>query len=545
MIHGVYFHQERDTIMPRYINKYIQTDVYIAGQKTSLNPLPSVASLIDPLSSTISILRNIMRAVGLAVMSGTMRISTANTALIFHDKRLLATCESGPPMECSAPELETIDWHTFADPDTNVKLSRLAGSSSEWITGHPHLDPINGDLVMFGYDIFQVFNPYIRFSVIAADGRHKTFQQRVYLRSKTPKMMHDFAITQTHAVILDLPLTMSPFNIVSGGGKPMLYFDSQLTSKFGIIPRSYNHDKDQDRVIWFEGESCMIFHTVNAWDEADISGTVIAVCLVACRFKGAKLVYAAGGLDVPSSPNDPDANKEDVVHLYYYRFDLVTGKISHAYPLSDFPMEYPSINTKFTGLRNRFAYGASMKSGSFDTALSGAQVDVLVKCDLQNLIKEPAIGVDTMTSRTPPSQKHVSSIVMPAGYYASELTFVQRNGAEKITVSEEDDGFVLVHVYNESSEKHPSELWIISAKTFSLPPLARIYLPQRVPYGLHGLWVSRDQVLDQKSATFNENTMEVVYHKIRRRKTSFPVDIKLILVVAFVLFLAIFVTTRL
>lgn len=526
MIHGVYFRRNDLTgsVEPLYINKFIHTDVFLASRFWKISLLPSVASLIDPLSNTISIIKSIMRTGVLAFLSGSARISTANTALVYHDNRLLATCESGPPMHVGLPELETVDWHTFRDAQSGKSLSAVAGSSSEWVTGHPKVDPVSGELLMFGYDIFQLRNPHIRFSVINPDGSHGVFQQPIYLQSKTPKMMHDFAVTQSRAVILDLPLTMSPFNIVSGG-KPMLHFDPQLTAKFGVVPRNYSAKQDGHKVQWFETESCMVFHTVNAWDDHDDAGNVVAVNLVACRFKGAKLVFAAGAIEMPFAEELPP----DVVHLYYYRFDLGTGRISHEYPLSDFPIEYPSINTHHLSLRNRFVYGASMRSGSFDTALSGAKVDVLVKCDLQSLIHDPPTGVDQTTSNTPPSSPHIKSIIFPPGLYASEATFVPEISSDG-KVLDEDDGYVLVHVFDESSQDsvtgdapddHGSEVWIISARTFSLPPVCKLRLPQRVPYGLHGLWVSRDQIQNQRGLRRNDEG-EVVAAKQSRDHTSAP-----------------------
>ncbi|ORY79870.1 carotenoid oxygenase [Protomyces lactucae-debilis] len=512
MIHGVYFQEQADgNVVPLYINKYVRTDIFLASSYWGLNLLPSIASLIDPLSTTVRILQSIIRSGAIAFLSGSTRLSTANTSLVFHDRRLLATCESGPPMHVNAPELETIDWHTFPD-DAGRGLSRVQGSSSEWITGHPKVDPVSGELLMFGYDIFQLFNPHIRLSILDSQGVHKHFQKPVYLQSAKPKMMHDFAITQKHVLIMDLPLTMSPFNVATA--KPMLFFDANLISKFGVLQRD-----DPDQIVWFETESCMIFHTVNAWDDYNEAGQLVAFCLVACRFKGAKLVYAAGAIEMPQTG-------EDVVHLYYYRFDLTTHKISHEYALCDFPIEYPSINTQKLSLRNQYAYGASMREGSFDTALNGAQIDVIVKCDIQALIQEPPTGVKVATSNAPPKMKHVTTLLLPQGCYASEATFVSRDPADKTL--DEDDGYLLLHVYDETTQDEygdapddiGSEVWVVCAKTLILPPLAKIKLPQRVPYGLHGLWVSGQQIALQRDATFNTKTGTMQSTRATRDQTS-------------------------
>jgi carotenoid cleavage dioxygenase len=52
----------------------------------------------------------------------------------------------------------------------------------------------------------------------------------------------------------------------------------------------------------------------------------------------------------------------------------------------------------------------------------------------------------------------------------------------------EDEGWVLAYVYDASRDG--SELVILDAARFAAPPVARIRLPQRVPFGFHGAWVS-------------------------------------------------------
>jgi carotenoid cleavage dioxygenase len=51
----------------------------------------------------------------------------------------------------------------------------------------------------------------------------------------------------------------------------------------------------------------------------------------------------------------------------------------------------------------------------------------------------------------------------------------------------EDEGYVMTIVHDTATEQ--SRLVIIDARDFSAPPVATVYLPQRVPYGAHGSWV--------------------------------------------------------
>lgn len=53
--------------------------------------------------------------------------------------------------------------------------------------------------------------------------------------------------------------------------------------------------------------------------------------------------------------------------------------------------------------------------------------------------------------------------------------------------SGEDDGYVLSVVYD--GEAGTSHVRIIDAQDFAAPPVAKIHLPQRVPFGFHGNWI--------------------------------------------------------
>ena len=62
----------------------------------------------------------------------------------------------------------------------------------------------------------------------------------------------------------------------------------------------------------------------------------------------------------------------------------------------------------------------------------------------------------------------------------------------------EDDGYLMTYVHDE--KKGQSECVIYSAKTMSSQPLARIMLPQRVPYGFHGEFVTEAELASQVSS---------------------------------------------
>ena len=160
MLSGVSFRRadEKGGIQPEFVNQYVLTDVYLASKNTpSLKTpmLPSIATLVNPMSSLITIILRILRTIAFVILShlpGSQtvikRISVANTAVLYHDGRALATCESGPPMRISLPGLETIGWYNGrmsegeADKPTTFGAglggdgNALLSFMKEWTTAH-------------------------------------------------------------------------------------------------------------------------------------------------------------------------------------------------------------------------------------------------------------------------------------------------------------------------------------------------------------------------------------------------------------------------
>ena len=157
MLSGVSFTRLGDDqmqIQPEFVNQYVLTDVYISTKtspflKTPI--LPSIATLVNPLSSLMTIILRVFRTILLVVLSNLpgseqaiRKISVANTSILYHDGRALATCESGPPMRIALPGLETVGW--FNGKRAEGEYSGEAGSGfggdgalsfmKEWTTAH-------------------------------------------------------------------------------------------------------------------------------------------------------------------------------------------------------------------------------------------------------------------------------------------------------------------------------------------------------------------------------------------------------------------------
>lgn len=511
--------------------------------------LPSIATLVNPCAGVFTIIWAVMRTIVLVILSHISRlrypikkISVANTSVVFHDGRALALCESGPPLRFALPGLETIGWFNgrSAENEPQHRASNRSGFGGdgvlsfmkEWTTAHPRVDPVTKEMIAF-HSVF--IRPFCYYSIMPPSDSKAALTPSSSARfsqpvpgMKAPKMMHDFGASRNHTVILDLPLTLDPANLARG--VPVLAYDSTGVSRYGIFPR-YR----PDLVQWFETNPCVIFHTANCWDTTtktlDINGASLeetSVNLLACRLTSASLVFSAGNLPTPVvKPVPPEYAEEEQCRLYYYNFPLSADtatdepdhRIRHQWALSAISFEFPTLSPNHSMMQARYVYGCSTADSSYTVALGkAAKIGYLAKIDVQTLIErgiqkppQPIKGcVDTRTvveieADNDPDDP-IKLFRMPQGWYAQEPRFVPRRESER---KSEDDGWLLTYVFDESQletagehagECRPdavSELWIIDARTMK-EVVAKVKLPQRVPYGLHGAWFSDDEVRDQR-----------------------------------------------
>ncbi|KAL8674108.1 MAG: hypothetical protein Q9168_001503 [Polycauliona sp. 1 TL-2023] len=542
MLTGVAFSSddEKGHVRPQFVNQYILTDVFISTvtSPTIMTPiLPSIATLVNPLSSLFTITLRILRTLLLVLLShlpgskkSIKKISVANTALVYHDGRALATCESGPPMRIALPGLETVGWYNGerceGEPCATVGQG-FGGKGAlsffrEWTTAHPRVDPDTGELLLFHSTFVP---PYVHYSIVrpldtktAIDGSSSpaSFCNAPVPGIQSAKMMHDFGVSKSHTVIMDLPLSLDPLNLARN--RPVVAYDPTSRSRFGVFPRY-----DAQKVRWFETRACCIFHTANSWDTVKVDATsgeksIESINMLACRLTSASLVFSAGALAAPVPTKQiPDHEKEDEqCRLYYYNFRLDStdrNEIPHQWALSAIPFEFPSLRKSSSMSFAKYVYGCSVSDSSFGAALGRAvKMNAIVKMDVEVLIEGGKSNPPTTISGCV-DERDVDGIInskspddpikvfkMPEGWYAQECSFVARQGG-----TSEDDGWLLSYVFDDSQlqpngECEPgakSELWIIDAKSMQ-EVVAKIQLPQRVPYGLHGNWFSREEVSNQK-----------------------------------------------
>ena len=349
----------------------------------------------------------------------------ANTHIIGHAGRTLATVEAGTlPYELTA-ELGTVGPCDFA------------GTLPGGFAAHTKVDPRTGELHAVAY---YWADDDVQYVVIGRDGR-VTRTTGIPLPHKP--MMHDFALTGKYVVLFDLPVTFSM--AAAAGGAPLPYtWNPDVPARVGLLPR----DGSAAAVRWLEVEPCWVFHTFNAYDDAD--GRVVV-----------DLVQYHGAYDVSL------LDGKGPLTLDRWTIDPAAGKVT-ARQLDDRPQEFPRIDERVISRPHRYGYSAVIGEVSRATiALSGDFADqafgnALLKHDL-------AHGT---------TQAHEFGRDATAG----EAVFVPR-----APEAPEDDGYVMAFVHN--PDRGAADLVILAAQDFGGEPVARVHLPARVPLGFHGSWI--------------------------------------------------------
>jgi carotenoid cleavage dioxygenase len=206
-----------------------------------------------------------------------------------------------------------------------------------------------------------------------------------------------------------------------------LRWDDDFPARFVVVPREGKNDD----APWFDVAPCTISHTVNAYEDGD------AIVLDAVRAPKIMTPHA----------------------LHRFTLDMRSGQATEK-PLDPRFLDFPRVSPAVVGVRHRYVYTTELCDFGWD---GGFGRTVARQLDL-----------DTGTE----SVADFGSDVMPG-----ELVFVPRPGA-----TAENDGWAIGFVHRRDGSS--AELVILDAASFSSAPVARVRMPARVPFGLHGEWLS-------------------------------------------------------
>jgi len=349
----------------------------------------------------------------------------ANTNVVFHAGRLLALEEGHMPTEIEPRSLATRGYCNYRDA--------ISGP----FTAHPKIDPVTGEMIFFGYNAAGPFTPKLSFGAIGADGVASRFER---FDAPYASMVHDFIVTTNHVLFPILPLTGSMDRAMTG--KPPYAWEPDKGAYVGVMKRG-GATKD---IVWFRGESCYIFHVMNAWEDGN---RIVADVM---QFAEPPLFTHPDG-----RPTDP---KNSQARLCRWTFDLsgATDRFTQDY-LDDITGEFPRIDDRHAGVINRHGwYACANPDGPAASALSGI------------------VHVDARANRR-------ARYLLPLGDTISEPVFVER-GAD----AAEGDGWLVATVWR--AQENRSDLAVFNATDVESGPVALVKLGHRVPDGFHGNWVN-------------------------------------------------------
>ena len=298
------------------------------------------------------------------------------------------------------------------------------------MTAHPRVCPETGEMMFFGYTMLEP--PYLTYHRVNAAGE---LVQSEPIDIPNPVMMHDWNVSRNFVIFMDLPLI---FDLEAAmRGEAPFGFRPEAGARLGVMPREGGNAD----VRWFDVDPCFVFHPMNAHEEGD------RIVLHVCRQQKAMV----GGMD------DIYGGDATVGKLTRWTIDLTRGDVTEE-QLDDAGVDFPRVDDRTAGLPSRYGYAMGL-----DTSAPTLTFDrYLYKYDLGSGARE----------------RHDLGVAN----HGSEPVFAAR-AADAL----DDDGFVLSFAHDDASDA--SSLVILDAQNFSEPPLARIYLPQRVPYGAHGSWL--------------------------------------------------------
>ena len=364
--------------------------------------------------------REACQALGEALPPGPRheRFDAPNTNVIGIAGRTWAIVEAGGnPVELNRT-LDTVAHNRFDDT--------LANS----YTAHPHECPITGErhAVCYRGDVMDT----VWHTVLDRDG-HVIREEAIKVQHGPS--IHDCAITADHVLVFDLPVTFSLSRLMAGYSFPYLW-NPDHRARVGVLARN----APGDSIIWCDVDPCYVFHTANAFVEAD--GRIICDVVTHDRM----FARSTFGPDSEAS-----AFERWTIDPTARRVDRKT--------VDPRPQEFPRYDERLTGKPYRYAIATASPEDLTDNLEFGTR---LYRHDLLAGITEAHDFGD--------------------GHLPGEFVFVPA-----ATEGGETDGWYMGLVINVDSDT--TDLVLLSAADFAGPPVAVIHLPHRIPPGFHGNWV--------------------------------------------------------
>ena len=361
--------------------------------------------------------------------------STANTNAWIFGGKLWAMKEDSPSLIMDPATMESEAFQTWE-----------GAMKSQTFTAHPKIDPRTGNMVAIGYAASGLCSDDVCYLEVAPDG---SLVRAKWVTVPYNGMMHDFGITENYLILHIVPSIGSWERLEQG--KPHFGFDTTMPVYLGVIPR--RDDLKQEDIRWFKRDNCFASHVLNAWEE------------------GTKIHFITPEAENNMFPFFPDVHGAEfnpaqaMSKLTDWVVDLSSNDDSFAEinRLTETASEFPRIDDRFTGVKNRYGWGLEMDMRRPVELKGGSAGGFMMNC---LFLKDLETGAEQHWWCGP-----VSSLQEPC--------FIPRSKD-----APEGDGWI-VQICNRL-EEHRSDLLLFDALDIEKGPIATIQVPIRLRFGLHG-----------------------------------------------------------
>jgi len=329
-----------------------------------------------------------------------------------------------------ALEETSLPWELNKDLDT-IGVEDFDGKLDTAMTAHPRVCPETGEMFFFGYSMFS--EPYLNYYRVSKEG---ALVQSEAIELPRPVMMHDWNITRNYVIFMDLPLVFDLDQAVSGADP--FGFRPECGARLGVMPRG-GSNKD---IKWIDINPCFVFHPMNAYEEDN------KIILHVCRQNKAMV----GGMD------EIYGGKDTTGKLWKWTIDL-DKETCEEEQVDNKACDFARVDDRLVGLKAKNGYAMAIDENA--KTLTFGQF--LYKFNLE---KNERIDHD-----------------LGENVFGGEPVFVPKSND-----SSEDDGWIMAIVFDKNINK--SKLIIVDVENFDKKPVCEVILPQRVPFGAHGSWLS-------------------------------------------------------
>ena len=417
-----------------YSNTYIRTPKFKVNEANGKDSFTHVGDLAGGGGAGMAkiICELLKKRLGILPKLSRLESSSGSTSLLFHHERLYALQEISYPF---ALEIDTSEDGTI-ELSGEGEFESFDSQLTAPFSAHYKVDPDSNEVIFFSnsIDSGEIF-----YAELSAEGHLKTFRP---IKKDTPCIgfLHDSFITENYAICPDMSIRFDVKKMRSEHKGPW-FFDHHTHLKFGVLRRKPDEQGQvSEHVKWFDtGKPGFIWHTINAWEEQREDG-------------GTDIVMFAPVFDEYPSTIPIHLPQEPKASVWRWRLNLDKGEIVEQRKIIDQFFERPTINEQYIGHKNRFAY---LLDKSHPRGILGSGVQ---KYDLLQ-------------------EKHLEYYSYDEDF-GGEPLFVAKQNAEA-----EDHGYILELLMNEQTAK------LIILDTSNLSLIAEIKLPQRIPFGVHSLWL--------------------------------------------------------